>query len=52
MVREQIEDDLGLTSAAILCSAKDGRGVPEIQKPLSPKTPARGRPDAPSGVDF
>ena len=49
MVREQIEDDLGLdSSAAILCSAKEGRGVPEILETIVTKLPPpAGDPDAP-----
>ncbi len=49
MVREQIEDDLGLdSSTAILCSAKNGTGVPEILEAIVNKLPPpTGDPDAP-----
>ncbi|MBC2717745.1 MAG: elongation factor 4 [Desulfobacteraceae bacterium] len=49
MVREQIEEDLGLDSeAAILCSAKDGIGIDEIlEAVVKYLPPPKGDPDAP-----
>ncbi|MBM3275465.1 MAG: elongation factor 4, partial [Candidatus Sericytochromatia bacterium] len=39
-VRKEIEDDIGLdASEAILCSAKEGTGVPEILEAISKKIP-------------
>ena len=49
MVREQIEEDLGLDSeSAILCSAKDGIGIDEIlEAVVNHLPPPKGDPDAP-----
>jgi len=49
MVREQIDEDLGLDSeAAILCSAKDGIGIDEIlEAVVNHLPPPKGDPDAP-----
>jgi len=49
MVREQIEEDLGLDSeAAILCSAKEGIGIEEIlEAVVKHLPPPKGDPDAP-----
>jgi len=49
MVREQIEEDLGLDSAAaILCSAKEGTGIGEILEAIIKfLPPPKGDPDAP-----
>jgi GTP-binding protein LepA len=49
MVREQIDEDLGLDSeTAILCSAKEGIGIGEILEAVVNKLPApKGDPDAP-----
>ncbi|MDA3895307.1 MAG: translation elongation factor 4 [Desulfobacteraceae bacterium] len=49
MVREQIEEDLGLDSeAAILCSAKEGIGIDEIlETVVKHLPPPKGDPDAP-----
>jgi len=49
MVREQIEEDLGLDSAAaILCSAKEGTGIGEILEAIIKfLPPPQGDPDAP-----
>ncbi|MBM3268794.1 MAG: elongation factor 4 [Candidatus Sericytochromatia bacterium] len=42
-VRKEIEDDIGLdASEAILCSAKEGTGVPEILEAVVKKVPAPG----------
>ncbi len=49
MVREQIDEDLGLDSeTAILCSAKEGIGIEEILEAVVKHLPApQGDPDAP-----
>jgi len=49
MVREQIEEDLGLDpEAAILCSAKEGIGITDILEAVVNHLPApKGDPDAP-----
>ncbi len=49
MVREQIEEDLGLDpETAILCSAKTGAGVSEIlEAVINHLPPPKGDPDAP-----
>ncbi len=40
-VKHEIEDDIGLDAAeAILCSAKEGRGVPEILEEIVDRIPA------------
>jgi GTP-binding protein LepA len=49
MVREQIDEDLGLESeTAILCSAKEGIGISDILEAVVNRLPApKGDPDAP-----
>jgi len=49
MVREQIEEDLGLDSdSAILCSAKEGIGIDEIlEAVVKHLPPPKGDPEAP-----